>query len=665
MSRRLTLSHIPGTGFDPYTNYNLVDWWQTDTGNMMDPQSQSMPQYETPFPYIKTDGAGPPPSWSVPQLPGAPVHEPPIDPPSRSTSSLDRLTPSSGSSAELSPVLASGSFGSKQQKARAIKTDGMHVARRRDHDAAKVRKPATKKKKSPSPSSVAAAASRAESGENPTFTFCNMSPDNWGKGDFDGVTDLSRSSQKGRKGALSEDTRASALLVRKRGACFCCHVRKVKCDEKRPCENCNKLCRQVPQAMCWKFEDFIEVLLPRPIREHFAHEEMSRFVADNVQSFTLNGVEQHFTVTLSSGPEFMSKLVIKAKLFTAKMPTSDVLQHWYLLPTDMRADQVVALGKQEAVPIGLDEDVAKRNELRRKVADYVHDIVQEPSYPLQLTASDRDESCFRRQMLRVMLHIVHRYAQQSRSPIVKRGLSIYAMHYIMTRHLTLTQDSIEALRSVYPVSEECPDLTPRLLNRQIKAVIDEIIKKEVDDLFKEFSRRLKKKSREEWAPCLAAFVVLCMLMEEIETAAERFVKADSELASGRTKFNHFHAREINTAIEERPFRQFAIQFHQIYQTHTRDAKSLNPLADNNLSEPGGLDKAALDMVRSLRNMLQTNGEWLNPGLDGIFETNTGAASELRTMANPWLQDGADHYMGRLWSTFLLSFRDSELLLGPS
>lgn len=608
-----TSSLIPGFDFA----FNHVSFVPDTTIDTMDPQSESLLQHHIPS-SMKSGGDASPP-WNTvnaafgPQF-NAAAHEQ-FDPSSRS--SIERLTPPSRSSIELSPKstachLRLGQKAKTMSKAAAAA--GIHVPKGRDRDAAKVRKhPQQKKKKSPSPpppppiSTSTSTTSGPRPGVNPTFTFCNMGPENWGKGDFDGISDGSRSSQKGRKGALSEGTRANALAVRNKGACFCCHVRKVRCDQQRPCRNCIKVCSQVPQAVCWQFDDFTRALFPAFVRKHFERGEMDRFVADNVESFTLDGVVCPCTVTLSSGPDLTARLVVRASFFTARAPTSDVLQHWFqVLSGGDGTGADVELEVTRAAPIGLDMDAAKWNELRRKVVDYVNRIVEEPAYALQLTDSTRRTGLHRR-----VLQVVQQYSRRSGSTLVRRALSVYAMHFVLTRHLTLTQQSIEALRPLNPVPGAPAYMTPRLLNRQIKAVTDDLARQEVRALFDEFGRRLKKKSREEWAPCLAAFLALCMLMEAMEAAADVFAVSENEVEMRKrlpAKFKRAHALEVNRGIENLPFRQFAFQFHQIYQTHSRDAsaRSFNPLADNGLDELGDLDGPAWEMVLSLREMLQTD-----------------------------------------------------------
>ena len=53
--------------------------------------------------------------------------------------------------------------------------------------------------------------------------------------------------------------------------------------------------------------------------------------------------------------------------------------------------------------------------------------------------------------------------------------------------------------------------------------------REMQQLFELFSKSLKPKSRSEWAPCLAAFLVLCLFMEAVETATDNFVVSQNEI----------------------------------------------------------------------------------------------------------------------------------------
>lgn len=548
---------------------------------------------------------------------------------SHSGSSMGHFTPHSGSSSiDLSPKASPGSMqfkiegGSKSATSKAIP---IPTADRKDRAASKVRK--THKRKSSTPpllsnsaaSRLAAAAAAGQGGtqgsagaasaDNPVFLFCNATPDTWAKGGggFDGTPDASKASQKGRKGALSTDTRANALAVRQKGACFCCHVRKVKCDQQRPCRSCERFCAQVPQAVCWQFDDFTRALFPTFVRTHFAREQMARFVADNVASFTLNGVEHpDVTVVLSSGAGLRSKLSIRAKFFTPRAANSDVMEHWFHTAGGSGGDGV-ELEALRSAPLGLDAEGSGpsfRAELKRKVEKYVDDMVQEPAWPLQLAAGMERKTGLPRRVLQA----AQRYAQQSGSAIVRRALGVYTMQYLLSHHLTMTPQCVESLRHVNPVAASGQWMTPRLLNRQVKAVVDGLIAEGVASLFDEFGKLLKRRARNQWVPCTAALVVFCLLMESIQASADVFAISEIEIEMRKNRpavFRRSEALDANKAIEDMPFKQLVLQFHQIYQSHSRDAssKSFNPLVDDSHDRSGDLDSAALEFVMSLRSMV--------------------------------------------------------------
>lgn len=198
--------------------------------------------------------------------------------------------------------------------------------------------------------------------------------------------------------------------------------------------------------------------------------------------------------------------------------------------------------------------------------------------------------------------------------MVRRALSVYTLHYILTRHLCMTRPNIISLASTGLVPQNIPWVTPRVLNRQIKAVMDELMQRETQVIFELFSKSLKPKSRREWAPCLAAFLVLCLFMESVETAADNFVVAQNEInlrtgGEREAEYGRKFALGVNEEIEKMPFRQFGFQFHQVYQTHSKEssARAFNPLVDDDFVEKGELDAAGAELVEGLRGLLEGHG----------------------------------------------------------
>ncbi|RYP92268.1 hypothetical protein DL770_001581 [Monosporascus sp. CRB-9-2] len=450
-----------------------------------------------------------------------------------------------------------------------------------------------------------------------------------------------RTTQRGRKGPLANETKESAL----------------QCDKERPCRNCKKLSAQVPQIICWQFQDFLPVLFPDFIREHFKKDAIASFINENVQHFKVGGEEQLCSVELFSGFRFQSTLTVPASFFTAK--TAEVLQHWHLNAGVNQID----LQSRGSAPIGINpENNTQREELKKRTREYVHNLTFEPLYAEQVTDWIRSTA-----LPCKVLKIVQRYAEQSKSPMVKRALSIYVMHYVLTRQLCLTNATILRLQHTNLVPQNSPWVTTRILNRQVKAMLDELLLKETQALFDGFSRSLKPKLRREWAPCAAAFLVLCLFMEAVETAADTFVISQNEVgirSNGNGKcYDDGRRREFALSlcrdVENLPFRQFAYQFHHVYQTHSRDAaaaRPFNPLVDEEFARPGqgDLDDAAVEMVTGLRELL--SGEnWRE--LDFLVADQILPNEET----HPYPRDVSLNYTGRLLARFLLSFTDEKYL----
>lgn len=478
-----------------------------------------------------------------------------------------------------------------------------------------------------------------------------------GKGNmFEGYD---RMTQRGRKGPLADATKESALKVRRIGACFSCHARKVKCEATRPCKSCAKI--SLPQIICWQFTDFTTVLFPFMMRKHFVKEKMAAFVAENVQDFLVDGVERPCVVELTAGKRFTTYLTITAKAFTPNKP--EILAHW---GQTQEANGSVSLSCGVAVPVGLDmaagDGGAQRADLQKRAKDFVTNLIRDPCFVEEMTAEIRST-----RLPRGVLRIVCNYAARSKSEIVDKALRVYTNHYILTRHLNVTPKGLGQLMRMRLASQNHDSQTTRLLNRQFKAVLDEIHKQEMAELFNLFSKLLKPKMRKEWAPCMAAFLILTLFMEDLEVTIDVFGTSQNQIDKDRERrpseeFKRSHMLAMNREIEHMPFRQFAYQFHQIYQTHSTDAstKPFNPLVDASLLNEQNLDPAAMEMVRSLRDMMND--------YDSASELDflSGQGSELDNdgASHPYPMDVSNIYSGRLMAKFILSFINIQHLLDP-
>jgi hypothetical protein len=469
---------------------------------------------------------------------------------------------------------------------------------------------------------------------------------------FEGLEAI-RPTAKGRKGPLADDTKKSALQVRRLGACFACHNRKVKCDKDRPCKNCRRVAVSIPQILCWQFPDFIPALFPALLRGHFQKDAMAQFMQENIANTLVNGETMPCTISVKSGRTFRTTLTLSAKFFTPQQ-SSEVTEHWH---KRVQGDRIF-LNRQQSVPVRIEMDSnSQRDGIKKQIKDYVQNMLAEPSLVDQFTNSFRSTSVPRK-----VLQIVSNYADRSQSAMVRKALGVYAMHYAMTRHLSFTRQTVVSLSSTGLVPQNVEFVTSRMLNRQVKMLLDEVAQKEVLQLFGSLGKALKEKSKREWAPCLASFLLLCLFMESVETAADSYVVAENEICIRRQAapaYKRSAALDSNEELENLPFRQFAYQFHQVFQTHTKDAttKPFNPLVDEAPLENGDLEPAAKDMVIMLRALLQGQN-WLELDfltMDPILGETIGQEE------HPFPREVANDYQGRLVSKFLLSFQSEKYI----
>ncbi|EGO57984.1 hypothetical protein NEUTE1DRAFT_146466 [Neurospora tetrasperma FGSC 2508] len=542
----------------------------------------------------------------------------------------------------------------------------------------------------------------------------------------------SRTTLRGRKGPLAISTAVSALQVRRIGACFCCHARKVSCEETRPCRRCEKLKLTVPEVICWQFSDFTEVIFPGWLKVHLKREGAKgaeEYVRENVASFSVRFREDEedsekpikLRLTLGRGFNKDAMLTVFAKFFTPTPNAPDATRWYTVREHSLGAGHGLVLEESPATPIALPYGwLDQREELRRHLRQFHEGLYNEDQWAYLLTQSCEHTT----KIPNRVLPILRRYANESRNGMVKRALQILTMNYTMSYHLHLDPESVHAIEAAgYRVPEglDRKVLTARVLNRQLKAVTNDMIEREVRRLFEDFSKALKPRSRKEWAGCFAAFVALSVFLEYKEAQADAYVVMENEVKKrdwlykvqqrqqqqqyhqhqqqeaenilGRKEggiedigeieqgmdqlkmdFTRKQAWDTLEAIDNLPFKQFMYQFHQIYQTHpstAKDGKAFNPFVDDEALEslrefPDG--EAAIYMVKTFRDRFFDVSD-VRHELDFLTFDPSGPPKEnvdpFTDPANKNKTSLFHLFTGRLLSKFLLSFIDERMIMGST
>lgn len=114
-------------------------------------------------------------------------------------------------------------------------------------------------------------------------------------------------------------------------------------------------------------------------------------------------------------------------------------------------------------------------------------------------------------------------------------------------------------------------------------------------------RSLRSRTKDYWGPSFGAILILCLCMENLETAADTLVVCDMLKDEGREGFQRNQSLNACMTLEEFPFAQCKRLLHEIYRSHkegnggARDA-GFNPLRALYNNEPTGLDGEADEMV---------------------------------------------------------------------
>lgn len=188
-----------------------------------------------------------------------------------------------------------------------------------------------------------------------------------------------------------------------------------------------------------------------------------------------------------------------------------------------------------------------------------------------------------------------------------------------------------------PVQEITSRLVSRLLNRQLKYTVNEVIKTETENLLEDLQRELYRKSKSVWTTTFCVILILCICIEEVQTAMEGLV-LHSQHNAGSLKVDGDEAILACRRLDDLPFAHMCELFHIVFKSHKAGRKStgknqkrktssagFNPLrgemAERNESE--GFGKEEVELVSEIRSIMKDLGEFLLRWLVGGLNANLG------------------------------------------
>jgi hypothetical protein len=318
----------------------------------------------------------------------------------------------------------------------------------------------------------------------------------------------------------------------------------------------------------------------------------------------------NITIEVSTGAAF-KPLKLNATFFQPK--SHDIST---TLLRDFTAD-FSKLTRNWGVSIGV-KDLSS-SDMGKLCIEHIESMIANPLYPRQTTAGIEssvvheilDASQKYRPasfvdvcppMLLGMQLLTINYCQ---SLLIKSALKLHAMHYFMSRVVTLTEDSVMRVREVMEdhTSMGDPHMSSPLLNHQIKCAMHKVHQETTKAVLEGLERSLRRRSKDSWGPSFCAILILCLCIEDLEIAADIFVACAIMEDGLPSTYNRKQSLDVCTSLEELPFALITRLFHAVYRSQGK--RGFDPLA--NIEDKRSLDPATRDLIDSMCHLIEGFG----------------------------------------------------------
>jgi hypothetical protein len=203
-------------------------------------------------------------------------------------------------------------------------------------------------------------------------------------------------------------------------------------------------------------------------------------------------------------------------------------------------------------------------------------------------------------------------------------MMLYAGYRFMNTSVRFTHASLSTIKSNIrnpPVRNITTRVISRLLNRQLKYAVNDVMKRETRSLLEDLQKELHRKSKSSWATTFCVLLILCICIEEVQTAMEGLVLHSRENA-GTVNPDGEDAILVCRRLDDLPFAHMCELFHMVFKSHKisdtttgkrkkkSDTAGFNPLRGEMVerNESEGFENEAVELVREIRSIMRELGE---------------------------------------------------------
>jgi len=201
---------------------------------------------------------------------------------------------------------------------------------------------------------------------------------------------------------------------------------------------------------------------------------------------------------------------------------------------------------------------------------------------------------------------------------------LYAGYRFLNTGVRFTHASFATVKESVknpPVQSITSRLISNLLNRQLKYAVNTIMKKETSYLLEDLQKELYRKSKSAWPTTFCVVLILCICIEEVQTAMEGLVLHARE-NQGSVNPDGEEAILVCRRLDDLPFAHMCELFHMVFKSHKisdtskgkrkkkSDTAGFNPLRGEMVerNESEGFGKEAVELVSEIRSIMKELGE---------------------------------------------------------
>jgi hypothetical protein len=161
--------------------------------------------------------------------------------------------------------------------------------------------------------------------------------------------------------------------------------------------------------------------------------------------------------------------------------------------------------------------------------------------------------------------------------------------------------AIARLRNSSTVIASQPDISARVLNRQLKGALKILYEELLRDLLKGLESEYKYKTRKSWVLCFCTNLILCLIVEQLQIAIDGLVIYNI------SKKGEDPARAIESGtkscqqLEELPIKYSWTMFFGLYKSYNPIKNGLPP------DDESGQNEGEAELINTFANMISDNG----------------------------------------------------------